>query len=83
MIESEILEAWGLIEQLRAEEGDSVLILCDNPEGPPNTAIECNGSWTGWADKRFSGDNLLACLRAAAEAKRAVGDDHPEPVHAD
>lgn len=53
------------INILREEEGDSVTILCDNPDGPPNCAIECNGSWTGWEDKRFVGADLIEALSAA------------------
>lgn len=79
MRESEQLEAWRLIEELREHEGDSVNVICDNPDGPPNSAIECNGGWTGWSTKTFNGENVLECLRSAAKAKRAVGDDVPEP----
>lgn len=79
MTEAEQLEAWRLIEELRADEADSVNVLSDNPEGPPNAGIECSGGWTGYRTRRFDGENVLACLRAAAEAKRAVGDDLPEP----
>lgn len=53
------------INHLREEEGDSVTILCDNPEGPPNVAIECNGAWTGWQDRRFVGADLIEALSAA------------------
>lgn len=42
------------LEFLRAHEGDSVTLLCDNPDGPPDYAIECCGDWTGWAERRFS-----------------------------
>jgi hypothetical protein len=55
----------GLIDFLRDEEGDSVTVLCDNPEGPPNNAVVCNGRWTEWKDKRFKGDTLADALSAA------------------
>ena len=37
-----------LIQLLRADEGDSVTLLCDNPDfnGQPNCAVVCNGDWT-------------------------------------
>lgn len=61
-----------LINRLRADEGDSVLILCDNPDGPPNNAIECNGGWTLYEPERFSGETLIQCLAKAEEAKAKV-----------
>lgn len=60
------------IHKLRAEEGDSVTILCDNPEGPPNNAVECCGAWTDWSDRRFHGETLLGALRAAVEARQST-----------
>ena len=51
-----------LINQLRADEGSSITILCDNPEAidaKEAAAIECNGWWTGWANKRFYGEDIL------------------------
>lgn len=60
------LSVGALIERLRAEEGDSVTINCSNPdfEGPAE-AVDCNGAWTAWKDKRFTGSNLLEALTAA------------------
>ena len=60
---------------LRADEGDSVTLLCDNPDPASpdqNNAIECNGDWTDWKDRRFQGESLDAAVRAAVEAKRAA-----------
>lgn len=57
------------INELRKNEGDSVRILCDNPEGPPNNAIECCGDWTDWKDRRFVGERLIDCLNDACRAK--------------
>lgn len=56
-----------LINLLRAEEGDSVTILCDNPDfnEQPNCAIECCGDWTGWLHKRFAANTLLDALSMA------------------
>lgn len=61
-----------LINVLRADEGDSVNILCDNPDfnGQPNCAIECCGDWTGWLHKRFAADTLLDALSMAVTERR-------------
>jgi hypothetical protein len=42
------------LDFLRSSEGDSVTLLCDNPDGPPDHAIECCGEWTGWSARRFT-----------------------------
>lgn len=62
------------IDFLRADEGDDVTILCDNPDfnGQPNNAVECCGAWTRWGDRRFTGDTLEDALHVAATAKRAA-----------
>ena len=52
------------LEFLRAHEGDSVTLLCDNPDGTPDHAIECCGDWTGWAERRFSSDSTFRTMRA-------------------
>ena len=59
------------INKLRADEGDCVTILCDNPyfNGQPNCAILCNGEWTDYDYLRFKGDTVLQCLTRACEAK--------------
>ncbi len=54
-----------LIDALRAEEGDSVTILCDNPDAGSANAVECNGYWTNWKDRRFEGKSVLEALSAA------------------
>lgn len=59
-----------MINALRRDEGDSVTLLCDNPEGPPNNAIECNGGWTDWTDRRFVGETLRAAILAAYKARQ-------------
>lgn len=60
------------INDLRANEGASVNIPCDNPDGPPNNAIEVCDEWTGWEPRRFEGDTLLRALNAALAAREAV-----------
>lgn len=65
-----------LIDLLRADEGDGVTILCDNPDfnGQPNCAVICNGGWTSWEDRRFAADTILDALSMAATEKAL-----PEP----
>ncbi len=67
-----------LIDCLRADEGDCVTILCDNPDfnGQPDVAIECCGAWTEWQQKRFGGPTLVAALVTAEKAKR----DNAKPM---
>lgn len=70
----EKIEAWNLVERLRASEGNSVSLVCDNPDfnGQPNNAIDCCGDWTGWEDKRFTGETILDVLRSAHEAMERI-----------
>ena len=63
------LQAMDYINLLRRDGGDSVTILCDNPDGPPNNAVDCNGGWTDYKDRRFEGGTLIEALGAAAIAK--------------
>ncbi len=58
-----------MLHGLRSEEGDSLTLLADNGDGPPNNAVECCGSWTDWKERRFSGDTLDAAMRAAYHAR--------------
>jgi hypothetical protein len=60
------------INELRENEGESVNVLCDNPDGPPNNAIEVCDEWTGWKPRRFEGDTLLRALNAALVARESV-----------
>lgn len=63
---------WAMIQALRADEGDQINLLCDNPEGPPNNAVECCGSWTNWLDRRFEGETLHEAILVAYRARRAA-----------
>jgi hypothetical protein len=74
MTPEEKIEAWNLVESLRAPEGQSVALVCDNPDfnGQPNCAVDCCGDWTGWDERRFAGDTILDALRIAHEAKIAA-----------
>ncbi|RWH31606.1 hypothetical protein [Mesorhizobium sp.] len=61
---------WRIIQDLRAGEGSSVEILCDNPDfnGQPNNAVICCGEWTDWQEIRFTGDSIDDALGAAMVA---------------
>ncbi len=67
-----------IINLLRSNEADSVTIFCNNPEGPPNDAVVCNGGWTNFKDRRFEGESLLEALSSAKVAylrKKESSDD--------
>lgn len=68
-----------MLNDLRRDEGDTVTLLCDNPEfnGQPNNAVECNGGWTEWQDRRFTGDTLEQAVAAAHEARTLLANDGP------
>ncbi|USN16544.1 hypothetical protein POLEWNIK_00180 [Brevundimonas phage vB_BpoS-Polewnik] len=69
---------WRLVEALRSQEGDSVLILSDNPDGPPNNAIEVCGAWTDWKEVRYDGETLNdALLKAIAARNEHDNDQYP------
>ena len=56
------------IERLRAEEGDSLTILGDDPEAnttDKRLAVECNGGWTNWQTWRFYGESVQQCIAKA------------------
>lgn len=76
-------DEWSMVNRLRDQEADSVEILCDNPDGDPNNAIVCCGFWTGFVERRFSGDTIADALRSAVEAKdQADRDGHPDVLPA-
>lgn len=68
----EAVEIWATIKDLTEGEGNSVTVLCPNPDfnGQPNHAIKCNGDWTNWQDLRFAHDNRAECFRMALVAFR-------------
>lgn len=74
-METRCVACMTIINTLRMDEGNSIDILCDNPDGPPNNAVECNGDWTEWETQRFEGDTLLTALEAAFKAYKATKSD--------
>lgn len=66
------------LEELRLGEGDSVTILCDDPEAESTAmrmAIVCNGAWTQWEDRRFYGESIVQCLAKGVGAMRITPVD--------
>jgi hypothetical protein len=63
------------IEQCRsAEEGNSIEILCDNPDpdtGEDAACVVAFADFTDWEQVRFFGPTWPAALRKAADASRA------------
>lgn len=67
-------DALRAIEMLRASEGDSVTILCNNPEATDlddAMAVVCCGQWTDWKDRRFYGRDVSDALSKALDALQA------------
>ena len=71
--DAEAIEIWRLIEVLTDGEGDTVNVLCPNPDfnGQPAFAIECNGHWTEWQNRRFADDRQVKCFRKAVVSLRS------------
>ncbi len=71
----------GNIEQCRAVEGDSVTILCDNPEADSietQGVVEACGDYTGYKPERFYGktwDEALAKAARVSQRHYAHDDD--------
>ncbi len=75
LCETPEVAAMRYIEQLRADEGDSVTILCDDPEADSRDkrlAVECCGAWTDWRELRFYGESVLQCLAKAITARTTL-----------
>jgi hypothetical protein len=72
--EADAVQVIGDIEQLRAAEGDSVEILCDNPGADSidqQTAVEVSAEFTGWRPQRWHGRTWTEALHKAANASRS------------
>lgn len=64
------IQAMALIRELTQGEGESLNILCPNPDfgaGSPNYAVELSSEAWDYEPMRFGGDSLLAALKAAKE----------------
>lgn len=67
------IEAWHLINVLRANEGAEVALCCDNPDffGEANSVVDVCDDWTGWQRREFHGDTVLEALQAAYNERLA------------
>lgn len=71
--EQELRIITGDIEQIRNNEGNSVMILCDDPDEDGKngmTAVVANGDFTDWEDVRYWADSWPAAMAKAADASR-------------
>lgn len=75
---ADLIVAVGDIEQCRCVEGDSITIICDNPEADDiekQSAVEACGGYTDYQPQRFYGKTWTDALREAAKAsQRFYGD---------
>jgi len=61
------------IDFLRRDEGDSVEIVCDNPEfSGPSSAVIVSGEWCGYHGRRFDGESVAEALAKAVKAREAA-----------
>jgi hypothetical protein len=70
---ADLCELIGNIEQCRAVEGDSVTILCDNPEADSietQGAVEVCGDYTGYELQRFYGKTWEEAIAKAARVSQ-------------
>lgn len=63
-------ECWRLLRELIQHEGDSIKVMCHNPDGRPDYAIDCCGKWTRYDVLRFEGNTRRMCLEKAAVERR-------------
>jgi hypothetical protein len=71
----------GDIEQCRVNEGDSITILCDNPEAETSeqtVAVEAIGDYTGYEPQRFYAKTWGEALHKAANCSRSHYSENDE-----
>lgn len=69
-----------IIHALRETEGAAVTILSDNPDGPPNCAVEVCSDRTDWKTRRYSGATITEALLSARDDIGGV--EQPGPTWA-
>lgn len=60
---------FNLINLLREDEGASVEVCCDNPEGPPYCSIKVVDEWTGCEPRAFKCNSIMGSLEMALKAR--------------
>ena len=69
------------INELRNEEGATLMLSCDNPEcGTSSAKITVRSDWTRWGGWDYVGDNILECLEKAVAAKKTLTETQPVPT---
>lgn len=72
-------DLYACLDLLRGEEGDSVLLVCDNPDPldeSQNHVVVCFGGWTNWLDKRFQGRTQKEAITNAVVAYKHYQENH-------
>ncbi len=56
-----------ILGELRQHKGGTITICCTDPEArdQPDAMVIVEASWTEWQPRRFTGNTLVDCLRAA------------------
>jgi hypothetical protein len=65
------------INQIRSTEGNSVTIVCDNPDADSvdeQAAVAAIGDFTRWEEKRWYGRTWADALQKAADESRAFDE---------
>ena len=66
-----LVRLWDAVNELRAEEGSSVTISCDNADfGGPASHIEVCSDWTDWKQRGYYDQSVVDALESAVAAKR-------------
>lgn len=70
---SEVWASMAIINRLVEDEGASLTILCENPEGngADNHAVEVCDGWTDYEYRRFYGHTRFDALCKAEDARMA------------
>lgn len=67
----EAIEALGILERLRQDEGTTIELFCDNPDfGGPNAGVYVSHDFSE-ISTHYSGETVLDALRSALTAKIA------------
>lgn len=70
---SEMYASMAIINRLRADEGASVIILCEaHDRGLEHQGIAVNDDWTNYQDRYFYGQTLFDALSKAEDAKASA-----------
>jgi len=63
-----MMECWQMVEAMRADEGNMVTLVCDNPDphmGGVESKVIVSNEYTGWEDKEYTGLSVHHALTNA------------------